>query len=92
MRIPISPLLLVPKIRQMLLANFCASAAVGIASILIPWLFIKEASSDTFTILATVTIFLIMYIMPLIGRIIDGGQRTSVLMTTSICGCLLLAP
>lgn len=89
MRIKISPLLLERQIRRMLLANFCASAAVGIASILIPWLFIKEATSDTFTILATLTIFLIMYIMPLIGRIIDRGQRTPVLMTTSICGCLL---
>ncbi|WP_028879307.1 MFS transporter [Terasakiella pusilla] len=89
MRLKISPLLLERKIRQMLLANFCASAAVGIASILIPWLFIKESSSNTFTILATITIFLIMYIMPMIGRIIDRGQRTTVLMTTSTCGCLL---
>lgn len=75
----------------MLAANFTASAAVGIASILIPWLFVKEVSSNGFTVLATVSIFLVIFMMPMIGRIIDHSRRTRVLLITSLGGCALFS-
>ena len=75
-------------VRQMLIATFLASAATGIASILIPWILIKEFSGDVFSILATATTFMVIFFMPMIGRTIDRLKRKNILVATSCGGCL----
>lgn len=75
-------------VRQLLLANFMASIATGISSILIPWILVKEFSSTHFSMLASATTFLLIFLMPLVGRMVDRFRRKRILVFTSVAGAL----
>jgi len=75
-------------VRQLLLANFMASIATGISSILIPWILVKEFSSNQFSMLASATTFVLIFLMPLVGRTVDRFRRKRILVFTSLAGAL----
>ncbi|MBU2707944.1 MFS transporter [Zooshikella marina] len=76
-------MLLDKHVAKMLLANFFTSSAVGIAAILIPWVLLKELSSQFFSVIATLTIFITIAVMPWIGKGVDLFQRKNVLTSTA---------
>ncbi|WP_419799927.1 MFS transporter [Terasakiella sp.] len=76
-------------IRQLLFANFLASIATGIGSILVPWVLVKEIGSDRFAFLASAVTFLLIFAMPFIGHTIDRFKRKYVLIATSVCASLV---
>ncbi|WP_027710517.1 MFS transporter [Zooshikella ganghwensis] len=76
-------MLLDKHVAKMLLANFFTSSAVGIAAILIPWVLLKELSSQIFSVIATLTIFITIAVMPWIGKGVDLFQRKNVLTSTA---------
>jgi MFS family permease len=86
---PVASLLSDGVIRQLLLANFLASIATGIGSILVPWVLVKEIGSDYFAFLASAITFFLIFTMPLIGRTIDCFKRKYVLIATSVCASLV---
>lgn len=75
-------------VRQLLLANFMASIATGISSILIPWILVKEFSSTHFSMLASATTFVLIFLMPVVGRMVDQFRRKRILLFTSVAGAL----
>lgn len=86
---PVASLLSDSVIRQLLFANFLASIATGIGSILVPWVLVKEIGSDRFAFLASAVTFLLIFAMPFIGHTIDRFKRKYVLIGTSVCASLV---